>query len=76
MTLTSEQREKIQWAIDYMEKGSAGTATIDQTVADQLAKVFRSECGFVCGCPGTFHEGLIETPVTTLLRLILCVDAD
>jgi hypothetical protein len=73
MTLTAEQRTKIQWVIDYMEKGGA-PGHIDQTVSDQLASIFKTECGFVCGCPGSFAEGLHDTPITTLLRVILCVD--
>jgi len=73
MTLTAEQRAKIQWVIDYMEKGSVGDH-IDQTAADQLASIFRTECGFVCGCPGSFLENLHEAPFPTLLKVILCVD--
>jgi len=75
MQLTEAQRATIQWVIDYMEKGNAGSAHIDQKVSDELARVFRTECGFVCGCPGSFQEGLHESPITTLLNVILCVDA-
>lgn len=70
----AEDRATIQWVIDYMERGDAGNASIDQKVADELARVFHDSCGFVCGCPGTFHVGLRESPLTTLLKVILCAN--
>jgi hypothetical protein len=71
--LTESQRATVQWVIDYMERGGAGNAHIDQKVSDELARVFRNMCGFRCGCPGSFQEGLDETPYTTLLQVVLCL---
>jgi len=71
--LSASQRAIVQWVIDYMETGGAGDGHIDQTASDQLARVFRNMCGFTCGCPGSFQEGLDDTPYTTLLRVLLCL---
>jgi len=64
----------IQWVHDYLERsGAGGMGGFDQKASDELARVFRNVCGFVCGCPGTFQEGLRDKPVTTLLLVILCI---
>lgn len=70
--LSASQRATIQWVIDYMETGGAGSY-IDQKVSDELARVFRNICGFTCGCPGSFQEGLAECAGCTLLKVLLCV---
>jgi len=72
MILTTVQRERIQTIIDTLEAGSAGKH-IDDTSIEQLARVFGAECGFECGCPGTFQEGMRDTPFSTLLKVILCI---
>jgi hypothetical protein len=74
MTLTTEQRADLEWLVDYLEKGSAGK-TLDSRGAEILIRIFGESCGFTCGCPGTFHEGLRDAPYATLLKVILCVDA-
>lgn len=73
MTLTSTQRARILYLIEYLEKGSAGKS-FDSLVVEQLVNIFGEECGFVCGCPGTLHEALRDQPYVALLQLILCVD--
>lgn len=72
--LSAEQRAIIQWVHDYLENTNGPSGHFDQKASDELARVFRNSCGFVCGCPGTFQTGLRDSPVTTLLRAILCVD--
>lgn len=70
--LTSVQTARIQAVIDYLLAGSAGKHIDDRSV-EQLARVFGSVCGFTCGCPGSFQEGMRDQPVPTLLRALLCV---
>jgi hypothetical protein len=75
-SLTDAQRSRIQWVHDYLNNTN-GPATIthfDQKASDELAVVFREVCGFRCGCPGSFQDGLRDSPISTLLRVILCVD--
>lgn len=72
MTLTIEQRARLQWIVDYLSVSGGGYGRINQKIADELTRVFGSECGFRCGCPGTFQEGLRDAPVLTLLRTLLC----
>jgi hypothetical protein len=72
--LTPEQRATVQWVHDYLENSNLGSK-FDQKASDELARVFRNMCGFTCGCPGSFQDGLRDAPVTTLLNVILCVDA-
>lgn len=71
---SAEQRAIVQWVHDYLENTNGPSGHFDQKASDELARVFRDTCGFVCGCPGTFQTGLRDSPVTTLLRAILCVD--
>lgn len=73
LVLTTAERTRIQASIDRIQAGSAGKY-IDEVTAEELARVFCGLCGFVSGCPGTLSEGLRDTPFSTLLRLILCVN--
>lgn len=75
LSLTAEQRAIIQWVHDYVRNTNGPAGHFDQKASDELARVFRDNCGFVCGCPGTFQTGLRDNPVATLLRAILCVDS-
>jgi hypothetical protein len=70
-TLSAAVTAQIQSLINYLDTGSAGK-TIDDTTANALANIFGSSCGFKCGCPGTFLEGLRDSPVSTLLKLLVC----
>jgi hypothetical protein len=70
-TLSTNQTARITALINYLDQGSAGK-TIDDTVANELARIFGSSCGFKCGCPGTFLEGLRDAPYSTLLKLLVC----
>jgi len=74
--LTLAERAQLEWVIDYLEKGGAGDGHLDQRSIEVLARVFGNTCGFTCGCPGSFIEGMHEEPFSTLLKVILCVDAD
>jgi hypothetical protein len=67
--------DQIRNLITYLENGSAGRASIDESVASTLANIFGQSCGFRCGCPGTLVEGLRDSPISTLLRLLICPDA-
>lgn len=69
--LSAADTAKIKSVINYLEQGSAGK-TIDDTTANALAGIFGSSCGFKCGCPGTFLEGLRDAPYATLLRALIC----
>ena len=71
LTLSTPQTARVQLLIDYLERGSAGK-TLDDTTANALANIFGSSCGFKCGCPGTFLEGLRDSPYSTLLRALIC----
>lgn len=73
-SLSAADRTIIEWVIRYLEVSGAGDGHLDQTASDRLADVFHDVCGFVCGCPGTFQDGLRDSPVSTLLKVILCVD--
>jgi len=72
MTLTAEQQAQLTWLINYLRQGPA-SKFLDQRTSDELERIFSSECGFTCGCPGTLQEGLRDEPIATLLRLVLCV---
>lgn len=74
LVLTSAQRARIEATIFRVQSGSAGKY-IDEVTAEELARVFCGSCGFEGGCPGTLLEGLRDTPFSTLLRLILCVNS-
>lgn len=74
-TLSDDQRSIVQWVHDYLENTNGPAGHFDQKASDELARVFRDACGFVCGCPGTFQTALRDSPITTLLRVILCADA-
>lgn len=74
MTLTQAQRDRITQLIVYLERGSANS--FDSKVAEELARIFGSSCGFVCGCPGTLLETLRDAPYVALLQILLCVDGD
>lgn len=71
MASVETNRARIQQIIDTLEAGSAGK-WLDDTSIEQLARIFGNECGFKCGCPGTFQEGMRDTPYSTLLRVLLC----
>jgi hypothetical protein len=70
-TLSTADTAKIQSLITYLERGAAGK-TIDDTTANALARIFGNSCGFKCGCPGTFLEGLRDAPYATLLKVLIC----
>lgn len=70
--LTVSQTARIQAVIDYLLAGSAGKHIDDRSV-EELARIFGSVCGFTCGCPGSFQEGMRDEPFPTLLRALLCV---
>lgn len=72
MTLTQAQRAKIAYLVDYLEKGSAGNA--DAFVAEQLNSIFSGNCGLQCGCWGDFLTEWNNSPVTLLLKVMLCGD--
>lgn len=72
--LTAAQRLRIEETIIRVQAGSAGKY-IDEVTAEELARVFCGFCGFQGGCPGTLQEGLRDTPFSTLLRLMLCVNS-
>lgn len=73
MVLTQSQILRIQGIIDRIElSGGPANGTIDERTMQDLAKIFAQECGFVCGCPGTFREGLRDSPTSTLLRALIC----
>jgi Ice-binding-like len=71
LALSTSQTATIQSLVKYLKSGSAGK-TIDDTTANALANIFGSSCGFKCGCPGTFLEGLRDAPYATLLQLLVC----
>ncbi|WP_218831087.1 hypothetical protein, partial [Klebsiella pneumoniae] len=71
--LSASDTAILQWVVDYLRIGGAGSGHIDQKVSDELARVFRSSCSFRCGCPGSFQDGLRDSPVSTLLRAFICV---
>lgn len=71
MATIETNRARIQTIIDTLEAGSAGK-WIDDTSIEKLARIFGNTCGFKCGCPGTFQEGMRGTPYSTLLRVLLC----
>lgn len=73
--LTDAQRSRLQWVHDYLTNTNGPAGHFDQKASDELAVVFRDMCGFVCGCPGSFQDGLRDSPISTMLRVILCVDA-
>lgn len=75
--LSDSDRAILRRVIRYIDNNSAGRNAVDQFVSDQLARVFRSTCGFMCGCPGTFQVDLMQSPSSTLLRVFLCIaDSD
>lgn len=63
---TAADIRKIQYCINYLESGSAGKP-FDQTVSDVLFGVFKGVAGFD---PDKFRD----TPISTLLRLLLTPD--
>jgi hypothetical protein len=75
MATPAQNRQSILDLIKYLEVGSAGRASIDDRVAVTLANIYGSSCGFKCGCPGSLIDGLRESPISTLLRLLTCTDA-
>lgn len=76
IALPPAQRARVQWVHDYLDNtnGPSNGAHFDQKASDELASVFRDACGFTCGCPGSFQDGLRDSPISTLLEVILCVD--
>lgn len=75
MALTVLQSARVNWVIGYLEAGSAGRP-LDGKAAEELQRVFGNQCGFTCGCPGSFMDGLRESPFSTLLTALLCVSGD
>lgn len=73
--LTAAQRSRLEWVHEYLTNTNGPAEFYDQKASDELAVVFRDMCGFVCGCPGSFQDGLRDSPISTMLRVILCVDA-
>lgn len=73
MATPAENRAVILSLIEYLEKGSAGKF-IDERTITSLARIFGETCGFRCGCPGTFQEGMRDAPFATLLRVLTCPD--
>lgn len=73
LILSAAQRARIEATVFRLQSGSAGEY-IDDTTAEELARVFCGFCGFAGGCPGQLIEGLRDAPFSTLLRVILCVD--
>lgn len=73
MVLTLAHRVFIQKLINRIERGGGVlNGVVDQTTSDELRRIFGPECSFVCGCPGSFAQGLQDTPITTLLAALLC----
>jgi len=71
MATAAQNRAKIAWVIQYLQRGSSGKF-LDATSIEQLTKVFGNTCDFRCGCPGSFALGMQERPFETLLEAILC----
>jgi len=72
----ASERARLREVIHRLRSGSAGSpAAIDQFTSDELSKIYKSLCGFRCGCPGTFADGLKDQPIVTLLSLLLCPEA-
>ena len=71
MATSAENRAKIVALIEYLEKGGAGKF-IDERTIHALSRIFGDSCGFTCGCPGTFQEGMRDAPFSTLLRVLIC----
>lgn len=69
--LTVSERDLIQSIITRLQRGGAGRFLDDLTI-EQLDKIFRTKCGFTCGCPGTFREGMRDEPWATILTAVLC----
>lgn len=74
MALTVAQRAIIADVINRLEQGSSGKF-LDSTSIERLALVFAETPPYVCGCPGTFQEGMRDTPFSTLLTVLLAVTA-
>lgn len=75
VALPPAQRAIVQWVHDYLDNTNGPSGVhFDQKASDELARVFRNACGFSCGCPGSFQDGLRDSPISTLLKVILCVD--
>lgn len=76
MILTASNRVKLTTLINYLEKGSAGNTPLDQVTAQQLTKIFANTCTFTNASHRPFADAITDSPVSTLLRVILCVDSD
>lgn len=74
LILSDTQRARIAASITRIQFGSAGSY-IDEVTAEELARNFCGFCGFAGGCPGELTEGLRDSPFSTMLKVILCVDA-
>lgn len=72
--LTAEERARLDALIDYLSKSGAGGGAADDRTVKVLNDIFGTSCGFKCGCPGSFFEGLRDAPLLTLLRAIVCID--
>lgn len=69
---TSDDRQRLQRIVRYLSNGGAG-GRLDQTSADDLAKIFGGYCNFRCAC-GNFQQQLKHSPALTLLQVLLCAD--
>lgn len=66
-TLTTAQKNILQWAIDFQVKGNAPEIPFDDKVIQEVGKVAAST-GFESA--GKFKEDAKLTPISTLLRFI------
>lgn len=73
LEISAANRAKIVQLIKRLRAGSAGKF-IDSTAVETLARIFGHSCGFRCGCPGTFQEGMRDEPFATLLTVMICPD--
>lgn len=69
---TSADRQRLQSIVRYLSNGGAG-GRLDQSSADELAKIFGGYCNFRCAC-GNFQQQLKHSPALTLLRVLICAD--
>lgn len=71
LTITEANRLQIVEIIRRLRQGSSGKF-LDSRTVEQLDRMFGRSCGFICGCPGSFSEGLRDEPFATLLQLMIC----
>lgn len=73
LNISAADRARIVELIRRLKVGSAGKF-IDSTSIEQLNRIFGNTCGWKCGCPGTFIEGMRDEPFATLLTAMICPD--